>query len=197
MMNAGIRRRDVHTFGVLVVAVTLAACTSSAPSAVTSPGESAAASAPTSAATVPVSPSPVAIADAKRCPVTLPGHTGPAGARQAFFGWGASYGNGELWVGGLWPHGVIAASPGLVDRHGRVGMKFGWWREVPGRLRIIGRRLDAPAPRLLADVPPGYGATGFQPSGLIFPTEGCWEVTGTVGHTSLSFVTFVIEKGAD
>lgn len=128
--------------------LTLAACTSSAPSAVTSPGESAAASAPTIAATVPVSPSPAAIVDAKRCPVTLPRHTGPAGARQAF-GWGACYGNGELWVGWLWPHGVIAASPGFVDRHGRVGMKFVWWREVPGRLRIIGRRLDAPAPCLL------------------------------------------------
>ena len=197
MMNAGIHRVDVPIFGVLVVALSLAACTSSAPSSVTSRGGSAAASAPTIAATVPVSPSPVAIADAKRCPVTLPGHTGPAGARQAFFGWGASYGNGELWVGGLWPHGVIAAGPGFVDRHGRVGMKFGWWREVPGRLRIIGRRLDAQAPRLLASVPSGYGATGFQSSGLIFPTEGCWEVTGTVGQTSLSFVTFVIKKTAD
>jgi hypothetical protein len=92
---------------------------------------------------------------------------------------------------------VIVANPGFVDRHARVGMKFGWWREVPGRLRIIGRRLDAPAARLLANVPSGYGATGFQSSGLIFPTEGCWEVTGTVGNTSLSFVTFVIKKGAD
>lgn len=197
MMDAGIHRVVVHIFGALMVALTLAACTSSAQPAVTSREESAATSAATIAAPVPVSPSQVAIADAKRCPVTLPGHTGPAGARQAFFGWGASYGNGELWVGGLWPHGVIAAGPGFVDRHGRVGMKFGWWREVPGRLRIIGRRLDAPAPRLLADVPSGYGATGFQASGLIFPTEGCWEVTGTVGQTSLSFATFVIKTGAD
>ena len=197
MMIAGIYRVDVHIFGVLVVALTLAACTFSAPSAVTSSGESAAAWAPTIAATVPVSPSAVAMADAKRCPVTLPDHTGPSGARQAFFGWGASYGNGELWVGGLWPHGVIAAGPGFVDRHGRVGMKFGWWRKVPGRLHIIGRRLDAPAPRLLANVPSGYGSTGFQSSGLVFHTEGCWEVTGTVGQTSLSFVTFVIKKGAD
>jgi hypothetical protein len=100
MMDAGIHRVDIHIFGVLVGALTLAACTSSAPSAVTSPGESAAASAPTIAATVPVSPSPAAIVDSKRCPVTLPRHTGPAGARQAFFGWGASYGNGELWVVG-------------------------------------------------------------------------------------------------
>lgn len=74
-------------------------------------------------------------------------------------------------------------------------MKFGWWREVPGRLRITGQRLDASAPRLLADVPSGYGATGFQSSGVTFPTEGCWEVTGEVGQATLSFVTFVIKKG--
>ena len=196
MMNAAMRREDVLVLGVLVVALTFAACTSFAPSAETgSAGSTAASSAPTMAGTVSISPSPVALADAHRCPVTLPSHTGPPGARQAFFGWGASYGNGELWVGGLWPHGLIAAGPGFVDRHGRVGMKFGWWREVPGRLRITGRRLDAPAPRLLADVASGYGATGFQPSGVIFPTEGCWEVTGTVGETTISYVTFVIKKG--
>jgi hypothetical protein len=38
--------------------------------------------------------------------------------------------------------------------------------------------------------------TGFQASGVQFPTEGCWEVTGTVGTTSLTFVTFVIKRAA-
>jgi len=28
---------------------------------------------------------------------------------------------------------------------------------------------------------------------MFFPTEGCWEVTGTVGAVSLTFVTFVIK----
>jgi hypothetical protein len=135
------------------------------------------------------------MAGAQHCPVTLPRRVGPSGpARQQFFGWGSSFGNGKLWVGGLWPHGVIAASAGFVDRRGRVGMKFGWWRKVPGRLHITGRRLDAPAPPLQADVPAGYGAAGFQPSGVTFPTEGCWEVTGTVHQVSLTFVTFVIKK---
>jgi hypothetical protein len=115
--------------------------------------------------------------------------------RQEFFGWSSSYGNGKLWVGGLWPHGVIAASGDFVDRHGRVGMKFGWWRKAPGRLHITGWRLDALAPPLRADVPAGYGATGFQSSAVTFTTEGCWEVTGTVSRTSLTFVTFVIKKG--
>jgi hypothetical protein len=75
-------------------------------------------------------------------------------------------------------------------------MKFGWWRVASGRLHITGQRLDGPAPPARAHVPDGYGDTGFQASGVDFPTEGCWEVTGTLPTTSLSFVTFVIKKGA-
>jgi len=73
-------------------------------------------------------------------------------------------------------------------------MKFPWWRMVRGRLQITGRRLDAPAPPLLAYVPDGYGPIGFQATGVKFPTEGCWEVTGTVGQANLTFVTFVIKR---
>jgi hypothetical protein len=65
---------------------------------------------------------------------------------------------------------------------------------VAGALTITGRRLDAPAPPLAASVPSGYGDTGFQASGAYFPTEGCWQVTGKVASTSLTFVTFVIKK---
>ena len=89
---------------------------------------------------------------------------------------------------------MIDAGPGFVDRLGRVGMKFGWWREVAGQLRITGRRLDASAPPVRSDIPDGYGLSGFQATGVIFPTEGCWEVTGTVDGSSLSFVTFVIKR---
>jgi len=28
---------------------------------------------------------------------------------------------------------------------------------------------------------------------VIFPTEGCWQVTGRVGRADLTFVTFVIK----
>jgi hypothetical protein len=38
--------------------------------------------------------------------------------------------------------------------------------------------------------------TGFQASGVYFPNEGCWEVTGRVGRTTLTFVTFVIKERA-
>jgi hypothetical protein len=61
---------------------------------------------------------------------------------------------------------------------------------------ISGRRLDAPAPPLRARVPDGYGDRGFQVTGLIFPTAGCWDVTGHLGDASLTFVTFVIPPPA-
>jgi hypothetical protein len=107
------------------------------------------------------------------------------------FGSDLAHGNGKLWVGGLWPGGVIDAGPGFVNGDGSIGMKFGWWRNVRGHLQITGRRLDASAPPLRASVPSGYGLTGFQSSGVIFPTEGCWRVTGTAGTATLTFITFV------
>jgi hypothetical protein len=64
---------------------------------------------------------------------------------------------------------------------------------VRGDLAITGRRLDKPAPPLRAYVPAGYGESRFQPSGLYFPTEGCWEVTGRVGQARLTFVTLVVK----
>jgi hypothetical protein len=55
------------------------------------------------------------------------------------------------------------------------------------------RRLDAEAPPLRAHVPDGYGALGFQPTGLTFPTVGCWRVTGRVRPASLTFVVKVVK----
>jgi hypothetical protein len=142
-------------------------------------------------------PRPVTLADAKRCPVTLPHRVGPPGVSpNDFFGWGSSYGNGKLWVGGLWPRGVIIAGPELVAQDGSVDIKFGWWRAASGKLQVTGRQLDAPAPPVRAHVPDGYGDNGFQASNVEFPTEGCWEVTGALPATGLRFVAFVIKKEA-
>ncbi len=110
----------------------------------------------------------------------------------ALFGSASSHGNGRLWVGGLAPKGILVLE--FVEQDGSAGNKFGWWRHVSGRLTITGRRLDAAAPPLRSSVPSGYGLTGFQTSGVYFPTDGCWEVTGKVGATTLTFVTVVIER---
>lgn len=111
-----------------------------------------------------------------------------------------SYGNRQVSVGpfGLWPDGTVVFRPdgaGFLTRDGSLGMKFGWLRGVPGQLRIEGRRLDAPASPLRAEVPSGYGPLGFQATYVVFPTPGCWEVTGRVGDASVTFVTMVVKIG--
>ncbi|MFA5908808.1 MAG: hypothetical protein WC815_08535 [Vicinamibacterales bacterium] len=111
-----------------------------------------------------------------------------------------SYGNRQVSVGpfGLWPDGTVVFKPGgagFITRDGSLGMKFGWLRGVPGQLRIDGRRLDAPASPLRAEVSNGYGTLGFQATYVIFPTPGCWEITGRVGDASVTFVTMVVKIG--
>ncbi len=88
-----------------------------------------------------------------------------------------------------------AGGPGAVLVDGSLEMKFPWWRLVKGNLTIEGHRLDGPASPLRADIPQGYGDIGFQATGLIFPTPGCWEVTGHVSHGRLTFVTQVVKIG--
>jgi hypothetical protein len=138
----------------------------------------------------------VTLAQASACPTTRGEPTPSSIPADRFFGSGSAYGNGTLWVGGLWPDGIISADSRFFDLDGRVGMKFGWWHTIEGKVQITGRRLDAPAPPAIADVPDGYGITGFQASGVTFPTEGCWEITGSVGLSKLTFVTFVIKVPA-
>ena len=140
---------------------------------------------------------PTAIAPGiANCPLTQPGPA-PAEIGDQLFGSGRAWGNDDLWVGGLGEGGVIDAALVSVADDGSVGWKLGWWRSVRGSLEISGRRLDAEAPPLRARVPDGYGSIGFQASGVSFPTEGCWEVTGRVGEAQLTFVTYVIDLQAE
>lgn len=135
--------------------------------------------------------SPLTMADAKNCPVTKPGKA-PEDFGDRLFGSSAAFGNNDLWVGGLGEEGVILADSRFVESDGSIGWKFGWWRIVSGTLTLTGRRLDAHGPPPRASVPDGYGSHGFQASGVYFPTEGCWEVTGTVSGSELTFVAFVL-----
>jgi hypothetical protein len=122
------------------------------------------------------------------CPLTLPNGQTMPGGREA----GMNHGNGKLWTA-LWPHNVVIATPDYIGRDGSVDMKWPWWwSRTKGKLTITGRRLDGDARPLSAYLPEGYDE-GFMPSGLSFPTEGCWEVTGTVGEARLTFVTLVLK----
>ncbi len=117
------------------------------------------------------------------CPVSLPG---PEGYNVG------NYGN-DARAPTVWPAGVVVFTPvDGVPEGGPFSMKFWWFRLKSGALTFTGRRLDAAAPALTADVPTGYGNHGFTPVGIIFPTVGCWEVTGHLAGESLRFVTVVI-----
>lgn len=137
--------------------------------------------------------SPVhAAAVSSDCPVTQPN-----GVRVDSDPAGGNHGNRAL-VTSLWPQGVIVfkpGGPGYVLSDGSLSMKFPWWRVQSGKLRVEGRRLDGGSLPLRAEIPSGYGDSGFQASALIFPRPGCWEVTGRVGEARLRFITLVEKIG--
>jgi hypothetical protein len=133
------------------------------------------------------------------CPVTIP----PPGWMPSGpeFGPGRfNYGNQRLRAELYWPRGVLIAGAlpnggvmAVIERDGSIRLKLGWWRGIPGRLVITGRRLDRPKGRVRADVPPNasYGDVGFIPSSITFPSVGCWRVVGKQGGARLTFVVKV------
>lgn len=131
-------------------------------------------------------------ADGSRsCPVTLPNHPVPNSAVSRKFG----YRRGQIAVE-LWPFGVTLVDKSDVTADGALGVKVGWYRYGRGRVRIAATRLDKPGRVTRTSVPAGYGPTGFQASGIYFPSPGCWKVTATVGRSQLTYVTVVLEVQA-
>jgi hypothetical protein len=98
----------------------------------------------------------------------------------------------------LWSKGTVVFKKGGVGQvlaDGTLQMKFFWLLAVDGPLTIEGRRLDGDAPRLRSAMPGGFVGRGFQPSYLLFPTTGCWEVTAKANGSTLTFVTRVVTDG--
>jgi hypothetical protein len=73
---------------------------------------------------------------------------------------------------------------------GEDGNKVLWIRPAGKDLTVSARRIDAEAPPAKVSLPCCY-PTGFQASGLSFPTEGCWKVSAKAGTSELTFVTWV------
>ena len=91
----------------------------------------------------------------------------------------------SIWASAWWTE--------AEDYHLRAseeGIKVGWFRPAGAALEITGQRVDGQAPPLDTHVPCCY-PTRFQATGLIFPTEGCWEVTAKAADSELSFVVSV------
>ena len=115
------------------------------------------------------------------CPVTKPNGYTPAGETP-----NANYHGDERLATVLYYPALQASAR---NTHGdSVTDKFGWWRGVAGELRVTGYRLDDPSIVLSADVPSGYGDSGFQVASVTFPTFGCWRVVAAVKDASLESV---------
>lgn len=69
-----------------------------------------------------------------------------------------------------------------------------WWRGegAEGELTIEGSELHGRPGSVSAIVLPGYGLTGFQVTGVIIPSDGCWEVIGRSGDAELRFITRLV-----
>ena len=135
------------------------------------------------------------------CAVTAPNHNAPP---EAVLSKAAAprdnpliHGNDAIWTS-LWPDGAVvfkSGGPGFVLADGSLKMKFLWLLATDGPLTVSGRRLDAEARPLTTEMPNDFLGKGFQPSYLIFPTAGCWEVTARANGSTLTFVTTVVTQG--
>jgi hypothetical protein len=86
---------------------------------------------------------------------------------------------------------LVVVPPDDIGRAGVLRMKFMWWRgsTVHGVLHISGSRLHGGG--VVRGRTAGYGLTGFNPSSIYFPGQGCYRVTGRAAGGALSFVTLV------
>jgi hypothetical protein len=88
--------------------------------------------------------------------------------------------------------GVIPVSR---QDHGMLGMKFPWWRALPGNLTAWARPWKGgPTVRSQVATEDEYGPIGFVPSTLRFSKSGCWLITGSLDGQTLSFVARVAVK---
>jgi hypothetical protein len=111
-----------------------------------------------------------------------------------------NYGNAKIAVALVPADGKLVAgrlpsggSRATINVDGSIYAKYGWWRVGPARPVITGSLASDPHRRLRASVPGGYGS-GFQATGLTFPSTGCWHVTGRVGTARLAFTVLVTKS---
>jgi hypothetical protein len=71
---------------------------------------------------------------------------------------------------------------------------YDWHTEPRPNLKVVGRRLDAPAAPLLAD---RANNVTSEPAAMVvginFPTTGCWEITGHFENDEVTFVVWIPE----
>lgn len=137
----------------------------------------------------------------RSCPATLPparAFVPPPPYPSEHTLTGFWFGSEKLWVqlptSGTWSHLSHYRPTDTAFRQ-----KIQWWRkgydwrtDIPSKLVITGKRLDANAPPLVSESN-ASGTTGqaFIMSGLDIPTLGCWQITGDFAGDKLTFVIWV------
>jgi hypothetical protein len=106
------------------------------------------------------------------------------------------FGNGTLAAPTYFP--AITVSRRHLQPDGWIGEKFPWQAYgIAGDLKISGRRIDGSAKPLRARIipgsPVGEKVDAFWAVAILFPTPGCWRITGSVGLAALTFVTRVVD----
>ena len=90
------------------------------------------------------------------------------------------------------PDGKIWVAAENLDDLATLGLgkatKVLWGKPAGLDLSVIGRRLDAKALPLIAQVLPYYHDDNLNPSGIGVPTPGCWEIEARAGDSLLRIV---------
>jgi hypothetical protein len=94
-------------------------------------------------------------------------------------------------------NGVLVFRPGsnITLEDGSIQTKFLWFK-ARKPMSLAGRRLDTTAPPLGVTLAQGTDDGLAQPSSVIFPTPGCWQITSRVGPDSLRFTLWIVFERA-
>ena len=203
-----IRSIRALTVYVLVVAVLIGCVAASTPGAhrPVSPAGSGSPTIPPAIPTSTARPSAIAVAShvvPSSCHLTkptqpfLPPAENSAPARPPAYYDAEWYGTGRLWT--MLGHGGEAWFD-LPRGADGLGQKTFWWSadfdvnlEPQPAISVAGRQLDGFG--RFASPPPGTNAAADFGSAMLIgvgvPTTGCWEITATYKHATLSYVAWV------
>lgn len=120
-------------------------------------------------------------------PLFTPPAQYPTNTGQGFW-----YGTNALWVKLPLSHGRV--TKGIANKLFVWSQGFHWQTDPKPYLIVTGKRLDGDAPAIAeAGGTSAYsGAKALMLSGVVFPTEGCWELSiFHAGHV----LTFVLSVG--
>ena len=106
------------------------------------------------------------------------------------------FGSDRLWIQApvVWYAASVHGSNGefiLREKMSWHRQGYDWRSEPEPPLKITGRRLDAEAAPLQADVGSVVATLPYIMAGIDIPSTGCWEVTGRYNDDELSFVVWV------